>query len=491
MALDPVNLWLMNVPQFIKEHNCKQVSSVFLRETGTNEFKHDGLFSEDIFGQINTPERLVRFGYIDLRTSILHPLVYNNIVKLKSMYGEIMSRQTYATFDKASGSFVQASEDEEDANTGYQFFMSHLKDLKFERNESVKHNEMIDVLEKNKNNLTLEQCLVLPAGLRDLRVDEGKPASDSVNKLYSSLINYTLAMPATRTTSDIYDSVRFAIQKKVSEIYDYLFNMINGKFGFFQRKYGSRNLALGTRNVVSTASMSAPSPDDPQYQKMDEIKIPLYQACKMFMPLIVYNLRMLFLNEVFNITSDQVSLIDPKTNNLVYQPVDEDEKNKFLSSEGIEKMVDLFRDPDSRFAPVTVYSEDGKMFYLYMVYDDTDVIYLVRSVSEAIPKIKAKTGIFDPAKLRPLTYAEMFYITGYRTTYDKHSLVTRYPVIIMGSETPNKVHLISTNPARKVNLFSTVDDENWIMLPEYPVINKMFTDSLIPHPQLLKGMNMD
>lgn len=491
MALDPVRIWLMDVPKFIRDNKCLPVTSVFIRETTTNEFKHDGLFSEDIFGQINTTDRLIRFGYVDLRTKILHPLIYIDIVKLKAFYGEIMARKAYAVFNPETREFVRASEEDEDADTGYQFFMSHLDDLKFEKNKSLKHNEMVDVIERHQGKLTLEQCLVMPAGLRDLREDEGKPAADSINKLYSSLINYTLALPTTRTTSDIYDNVRFSIQKKVAEIYQYLFDMIEGKFGFFQRKYGSRNLALGTRNVVSTASMAALSPDDPQYLKMDEIKIPLFQLCKMYTPLIIYNIRMLFLNEVFHITSDQVALIDPETNNLVYQPIDEDEKSRFLSSEGIEKMIDLFRDPEFRFTPVVVYNEEGKGFYLYMVYDDTEVIYLTRSVSEVINKIKEKVGVYDPQKLRPLTYAEMFYIVAYRATYDKTSLITRYPAIEVGSEVPNRVHLISTNPARKINLFSTMDDDNWIMLPEYPIINNTFVDSLIPHPQILGGLGMD
>lgn len=491
MPLDPLNIWLMDVNAFIRENKCMPVTSVFIRETTTNEFKHDGLFSEDIFGQINTPDRLVRFGYIDLRTQVLHPLIYINIVKLKALYGEIMARKTYAVFNPETKEFERASEDTEDANTGYQFFMSHLYDLKFEKNQSLRHNEMVDVIERHQKLLTLSQCLVMPAGLRDLREDEGKPAADSINKLYSSLINYTLALPTTRTTSDIYDNVRFSIQKKLAEIYDYIFNMIEGKFGFFQRKYGSRNLALGTRNVVSTASMAALSPDDPQYLKMDEIKIPLFQACKMYTPLIIYNIRMLFLNEVFNITSDQVALIDPETNNLVYQPIDEGEKSRFLSSEGIEKMIDLFRDPEFRFTPVVVYNEEGKGYYLYMVYDDNEVVYLTRSVSEVINKINQEVGVYDPQKLRPLTYAEMFYIAALRATSDKNSLITRYPAIEIGSEVPNRVHLISTNPARKVNLFSTMDDEFWIMMPEYPIINNTFVDSLIPHPQILAGLGMD
>ena len=491
MALDPVRLSIMDVQKFIRENKCQPVTSVFIRETTTNEFKSDGLFSEKIFGQINTPERLVRFGYINLRTKIIHPVIYKNIIKLKSLYEEIVSRQTYAVFNPSTGEFERASEEDDDADTGYQFFMDHLNDIRWEKNQSLKHNEMVDVIEKNKDKLILEQCLVLPAGLRDLREDEAKPAADSINKLYSSLINYTLALPTSGTTSDIYDNVRYSIQKKVLEIYQYLFDMVEGKFGFFQRKYGSRNLALGTRNVVSTASMSASSPEDPQYLKMDEIKISLFQVCKMFTPLIVYNMKMLFLNEVFSITADQIAVIDPATNNLVYQPVDEDEKSRFLSSEGIEKIIDLFRDPEFRFTPVMVYNEQGHGYYLYMIYDDNEVVYITRSVSELVQHLKEKGGLFDQNKLRPITYAEMLYIAAYRATLNKNSFITRYPAIEIGSEVPNHVHLISTNPGRVVNLFQSGNWDTYLELPEYPIINNTFVDSLIPHPQILAGLGMD
>lgn len=491
MALDPVRLSIMDVQKFIRENKCQPVTSVFIRETTTNEFKSDGLFSEKIFGQINTPERLVRFGYINLRTKIIHPVIYKNIIKLKSLYEEIISRQTYAVFNPSTGEFERASEEDDDADTGYQFFMDHLNDIRWEKNQSLKHNEMVDVVEKNKDKLILEQCLVLPAGLRDLREDEAKPAADSINKLYSSLINYTLALPTSGTTSDIYDNVRYSIQKKVLEIYQYIFDMVEGKFGFFQRKYGSRNLALGTRNVVSTASMSASSPEDPQYLKMDEIKISLFQVCKMFTPLIVYNMKMLFLNEVFSITADQIAVIDPATNNLVYQPVDEDEKSRFLSSEGIEKIIDLFRDPEFRFTPVMVYNEQGHGYYLYMIYDDNEVVYITRSVSELVQHLKEKGGLFDQNKLRPITYAEMLYIAAYRATLNKNSFITRYPAIEIGSEVPNHVHLISTNPGRVVNLFQSGNWDTYLELPEYPIINNTFVDSLIPHPQILAGLGMD
>ena len=147
----------------------------------------------------------------------------------------------------------------------------------------------------------------MPAQIRDINPDSSRLEPDSINKLYISLINYTNAMPPDEE-SPIYDGIRFSIQKKVAEIYQYIFDMIEGKFGFFQRKYGSRALALGTRNVLSPALLNSKSPDDPTQLKIDEVGVPLFQGLKMMMPLIVYHIKQIFFNPIFSASSDQVAL---------------------------------------------------------------------------------------------------------------------------------------------------------------------------------------
>ena len=486
----PINIELMDVERFVQEHNCKQVTSMFIKESTSNEFHSQGLFSEDIFGQIGSTDRLINFGFIDLRTKVFHPTIYGHLLRLKALYGQILSGKSYARFDKEEQDFISCSESDEGAGTGFQFFIDNFKKIKFKKNASVTQNDKVDLITKYRDRCMIEKCLVMPAGLRDMSIEDGKPASDSINKLYASLINYTKAMPSIGSESDLFDCVRFAIQKKINEIYDFIFDMIEGKFGFFQRKYGSRNLALGTRNVISPADMNAASPDDPTYLKMDEVKLPLFEAAKMYQPLVIYNLKQLFFSDVFSQFSDKVSVIDPKTNALVYQPITEDEKNKFITSEGIEKLISLFRDKEYRFNPVLVTSEEEKEFYLMLVYDDRDEITLVRSASNFIAKCKERNKIYNPNKLRPLTYCELLYMATYRATLNKCATVTRYPAIELGSDVPCKAHVISTNPGRTVRVY-TEENEGGHVLPEYPVINKPFIDSAVLHPSILKGLGAD
>lgn len=486
----PINIELMDVERFIHDHNCKQVTTMFIKESTSNEFHSQGLFSEDIFGQIGSTDRLITYGYIDLRTTVFHPTIYGHLLRLKALYGQVLSGKSYARFDKEEQDLVSCSENDEGAGTGFKFFLDNFKKIKFKKNASVTQNDKVDLVTKYRDRCMIEKCIVMPAGLRDMSIEDGKPASDSINKIYASLINYTQAMPSIGSESDLFDCVRFAIQKKVNELYDFIFDMIEGKYGFFQRKYGSRNLALGTRNVISPADMNASSPNDPTYLKMDEVKIPLFEASKMYQPLVIYNLKQLFFSDVFSQFSDKVSVIDPKNNALVYQPITEDEKNKFITSEGIEKLISLFRDREFRFKPVTVMSEEEKPYWLMLVYDDKNKITLVRSASNFMTKCKERGIIFNPDKLRPITYCEMLYMATYRATMGKCATVTRYPAIEIGSDVPCKAHIISTNPGRTVRVY-TEENEGGHMLPEYPVINKPFIDSAVLHPSILKGLGAD
>lgn len=482
----PLNLNLLDTEEFIRMHGCKQVTSPFIYESSSRVFKSDGLFSEDIFGQLNTPQRLITFGYIELNTTVFHPVIYSTLISLKDLYGNILSRKAYAKFDPELKDFVQCGEEDEDADTGYAFFMSNWPKVVLKKNNSISQNEKVQLLSNAGKLAYLSKCLVLPAQIRDINLDTNRLESDSINKLYISLLNYVNAIPAGET-SPIYDGIRFSIQKKVAEIYQYIFDMIEKKFGFFQRRYGSRALALGTRNVISPAPLTSKSPDDPTQIKVNEVGVPLFQCLKMAMPLIVYMTKRYFLNDIFGSMSDQVTLIDPDTYNLTYQPVDEDEKTKFTSSEGIEKIVNLFRDREFRFRPLSCIS-NNKRYYLYLVYDEGSRVTIIRSIQSIKHILDERKEFFNPKLLRPMTYAEFFYLSAYFATVNKHVELCRYPAEKLGNAIPCNVHLLSTIPSRNVTIYLETDT---IELPEYPIINQVFADSIQAHACMEPGLGAD
>ena len=485
----PLNLNILNVDEFIRLHDCKKVTSTFIYEPSSRVLKNDGLFSEDIFGQLNSPERLIKFGYIELNCTIFHPIIYSTICTLKRMYGDILARKVYARFNKDIEDFEACDELDEDADTGFAFFLKYWPKVKLVKNASVSQNDKVDLIHNSGKSAYMTKCLVMPAQIRDINPDSSRLEPDSINKLYLSLINYTNAMPIEESDSPIYDGIRFSIQKKVAEIYQYIFDMIEGKFGFFQRKYGSRALALGTRNVLSPALLNSKSPDDPTQLKIDEVGVPLFQGLKMAMPLVVYRTKQIFFGSIFNSSSDQVALIDPKTYNLVYVPITEDEKNKFISSEGVEKLVNLFRDREFRYRPL-ICKSDEKKYYLYLVYDMGTRIVINRSIVEIKKMLEDIHEVFDPSKLRSITYIEFFYIAGFAATKGKHAEICRYPAEKLGNVMPCKIHLMSTTPSRTV-LLQLFENQDPVILPEYPVMGVKFVDSIQVHASMEPGLGAD
>ena len=107
--LDPLNLRLMDIDNFVKTRAVMEVTSPFIHTSSSNQMSEDGLFSEKIFGAIGTPTRFLQFGYINLNCKIIHPLIFQNIIALKRFYGEIMAGREYAIWDNEAREFVRAA----------------------------------------------------------------------------------------------------------------------------------------------------------------------------------------------------------------------------------------------------------------------------------------------------------------------------------------------------------------------------------------------
>ncbi len=488
--LAPFNIKIMDVDDYIKRFELQEVTSHFIKEPSSNEFHDKGLFSERIFGQIASEERFYKFGYISLHTNILHPQVYINIIRLKSLYGDILSGKAQVKFDTVLKDFTASSVMDESSNTGYSFFLNNLLKIKFEKNQSLFRNDKIDLIEKNAKRIFINKIPVIPAALRDFDITER--AQGSINKAYTAVLRYALGIPKEDAENSIYDGIRFALQKKVNEIYEYLFNLIGSDAGFFQEKYAKRGIALGVRNVLSAADTSAADPGSPPSIRSNETLIPLFQAMKQLQPLIIFNMKKLFLDAIFSADSSQASLIDPKTYDLAYETVTELEKNKLLSSDGLINLINTYRNEDVRKNPVVVYNSDGKMFYTHLVYEDGDNIYNLRNKEEFKHFYEENMGKkLDETKLRPLTYMELFYMTTYYASKGKSVVTTRYPVIEPGSTYPSKMHVMSTHPARIVTFRVAFNQDIEDILPEYPILSQESIGSMTPHPLNLAGMDAD
>lgn len=490
---DPVNIAIMDVDDFIYQERAMPVTSALVMEPSTNEFNPDGLYSEDIFGYVGSPERMVRFGYIDLNTHIFHPKIFKTIVKLGALYKDILSGSAYAVFDPVSKDFERVVGDPLDtpeADTGFSFFMRHFNELSFKKTASSRRDEKIEIIQQYKDRALLTRYLVEPAGLRDIANDaSGRLVQDDINKLYTSLLLYTRSIPKG-SQSVLYDPVRYQIQSKAQEIYEYIENFLDGKRGFIQGSFARRKIAMGTRNVITAASFIAASPEDPQLLKADDVMVGVYQTIKGLQPFTIHAWNMIFSVPIFKAEAvTNIALSDPKTNKLVYVSITPAERDKWTSSTGIEKLINSFRNVDLRRQPVWIKDEEGKNYALSLIYDEGDTIALCRSIEDLEERWPRK---IDTSKLRPITYIEVFYIIAELIAIGRHALITRYPVIEQGSTYPAALHVVSTSPSRSVEVIDLLSPGTPpTIMRQYPIIGESYMDACMVHPSKLGGLGGD
>lgn len=487
----PLNIKIMSIDSYIKDKDILEVTSPFAKASD-GSLDEDGLFSETIFGEYASSDRLATFGYISLNCKIIHPRLFQSIMRLKRFYKELCSGKTYAIWNDTLKDFENALEGDPGANTGYNFFIKHVSDIKFKETDSLSRKTRIKVIEKYKDRLFIDKYLVLPAGLRDINLEEAYSATEEINKLYSGLMHLASGIDPKSASNPIFDSLRYAIQRKAVAIYEYIKNITDKKGGFFQKKYSRRAIALGTRNVITPADMSPPSTDHPQAIRSDETAMPLFQTMKGCQPLVAYQLKLLFFNSVIEEGAAKIGAIHKSSHVIQYINVSVDEKDKFLTSEGIASMISRYRDPNNRHLPVTILDDADKSYYLYMTYRDGDQVFLFRSKSDFVKLLEQDGRKFDKKKMNPLTYAEMFYIATYFAVKGKHVLTTRYPITGPESVYPSKVHLISTDVSDVIEL---KDSSNMkapgTMFPHYPRYGQISQDSASPHPSMLKPLGGD
>lgn len=490
---DPVNIAIMDVEAFIYQQGAGQITSSLISEPSTNFFHEGGLYSETIFGQVGSPERMIKFGYIDLNAVIFNPKIFKIIVQLGSLYKEIMAGSAYATFNPVTKDFDRVVGDPLDvdgADTGFSFFVRHFPEMNFEKRSSSRRDERIEVIEQYRDRALIRKYIVEPAGLRDIVNDSsGRLVQDDVNKLYTSLYLFTKSIPKG-SQSILYDSARWNIQSKAQEIYEYIENFLDGKRGFIQGSFARRKVAMGTRNVITAATFNAASPEDPQLHKTDEVMVGVYQTIKAAQSYTKYAWHQLFVVPIFKTEyTTNVALSDPKTGKLVYTAITPAERDKWTSSESVDKIINSFRNIDLRKKPVYIKDEDGKDYALMFVYDEGDTIALCRSVDDLQRRWPRPV---DKSKLRPITYIEVFYIIAEVISTGKHGIVTRYPVIEQGSSYVAKIHVVSTTPGRSVELVDLLaPDYPPSIMKQYPVIGASYMDAMMVHPSKLAALGGD
>ena len=481
----PANIKLLELPPN-RLDLLRPVTALDIFDGMTDEFHVDGLFSIQTFGRTGSKERDFRFSYVDIKVEIFHPFIYKNLISLKGLYGGIMSGKAYATCNKEERDFE--SSDMVNGSTGFHFFMRYWKDLKFKHTNSYQRKSKIEMIEKYRANgtATYTKIMVLPAGLRDIQMQEdGRYKQSEINDLYRKVINAANAISASSDlNTPIIDVSRYNLQLGFNDIFLYLESLIEGKGGFLQGKFGSRGIVNGMRNVITAMDTTVANLDDPNTFGIDSTGVGLYQVSKGLLPVTIHKLLTTFSNKLFNSQDGSAYLINPSSLRSELVSVSPKVFDLWNTTNGLEKIISSLEDENIRDQPVMV--EDR---YLALIYRGPNGTFRIFGDINDLPIELSADDVF------PITYIEMVYLCNYNGWNKYPALITRYPITGAGSIYNSYIYCKTTvNSEMRRELdgaWQPMEGDEYLAL-EYPVLtDPVYINSLVPHTTRLAGMGGD
>ncbi len=477
--LAPVYFKLMHLtPERLRV--LKPVTVLDIYTNNTESFHPNGLFSIEIFGRVGSDDRDKRFSFIDLKTDIFHPLYYKELVRLKRLYGEIITGTTYAIFDNKEKDFVPANEIT--GKTGYSFFLENWKKVVFKDTGSQIRRERINFLTKYRDVATTQYILVLPAGLRDLEIgSDGRTQEGEVNAFYRKLIGISNSI-ITKGLRDqeLLNTARCAAQGAFNNIYAYFNRLISGKHGFIMGLWAARNIEHGTRSVITGVSASNAALGNSSNIGTNSTVVGIFQLMKAIKPVVIHALLTGYISQVFVENSTLAHLVDKKTFKRSNIQLDSLTIDKWMTSPGLAKQIDYFEDRSLRAKPIIV-----KDHYLGLVYKDDKYFKLFGDIDE-LP------DGFDKANVKPITYIELFYLSYFDKWNNTPGFVTRYPITGTGSIYPSIAYLKTTETTYDLEELGEDWQPTGRRAISYPnLINPTYVDSIGTAQSRIGGLGAD
>lgn len=241
------------------------------------EFSSEGLFSEIIFGPVESKERKTTFSYIELYCQVVHPTAYQLLIRLDRRIELFLSTQEGFSLDSKGTLQI-----DEDGDRGIEAFIKLFPKIKF-RGERTDREEYIKKLHQAYKDKTLfiDIVPVIPVGQRDIYQDkDGNWISDPINESYIKIIRRAIQVKSTPRGSSLYDLMNYEVQKIVLEHDKFIRKLIAKKSGLI------RSQMLGKRSDFTGRSVITPGPD----LKINEIGIPMRLAIPLFEPFIIYRI---------------------------------------------------------------------------------------------------------------------------------------------------------------------------------------------------------
>ena len=441
-------------------------------EGNSDNFCEDGLFSISIFGKIGSDARTKRFSFINVKVPILHPIIYNTLVSLKRLYAGIISGTEYVLWNEEIKDFDRANA--LTGKTGFAYFMEYWEQIEFKASASLEREQNILLMHKYMKTATTTNVIVMPAGLRDMEISaDGRKSFDEINDLYRKLlsISNTISEASVNLNPEIVNIARLGLQNTFNKIYATIEAMIEGKKKLLLGKWASRRIFNGTRNVITAMDTSSPYLDAPNSIGINDTIVGLYQGLKSIMPVARNHIKNGFLTKVFISPNAPAYLVDKKTRKIVSVNLKTQYYDRWMTDEGIEKVLTSFADESIRNKPIEI---EGH--YLGLIYKGPDGTFKIIQDIDDVPGTRSKLDVY------PLTFCELLYLSCYTIVNKYPAVVTRYPITGVGSIYPSNLYMkttIKSEIRRELNdSWEAMDNEH--IAYEFPTTGA-YLNSMVPH----------
>jgi len=236
---------IFNIEKFIKEHGCLEVTNAFAfgKEDSLND---DGLYSPRIFGE-SSREMVEKFGYIKLNATIIHPAMYDMLIKVKSVFKHCFTGdKKYIIVD---GELIE----DDNGKSGIGWFHQNYNSINFDKYKTNKNEKLVKFL-KDKSNVFITKFIVIPRKFREFTTDNGMRHEDEITGLYKKLLGRISSGKSDNEFMKklLQDSSKDqVIQQSINVIYNHFLDLLKAKEGHFRANLISKRIDNNARLVAN------------------------------------------------------------------------------------------------------------------------------------------------------------------------------------------------------------------------------------------------
>ena len=249
-------LKLLKVDRYVERNGTKQVTSTKIYDSyNKTEFDKNGLFSEDIFGALGSKERRSRMGYINLYCQVIHPESFKILSSISPDINKLIAGHKKYILNEKN----MLQEDDEFGDSGIYYFTQIIEKINFE--EYCKNKpKVLTFLDNYKKFIVIDKILVLPAGIRDIVINNKRGAitkqHSEITALYDKLLKTSLVLSQTGGNIDllpveIVNPLITKIQSILFEINEWIHDKLGGKYGLIKGGLFKKVLDFSGRLVIT------------------------------------------------------------------------------------------------------------------------------------------------------------------------------------------------------------------------------------------------